>query len=170
MSTASASNIDVFLQPGEYFVGDERHVLRTLLGSCVSITLWHPARRIGVMSHFLLPTRGTSPAIGLDARYGDEAMQLMLEELRRNKVHPPECVAKIFGGANMFPGQRQSDTVCVGRKNGAAARALLRANGINIASENLFGVGHRQIIFNVRTGDVWARQARLADAAGLEQR
>ena len=46
--------IDVFLMPGEHFVGDARHRIRTLLGSCVSITLWHPQRRVGAMSHFLL--------------------------------------------------------------------------------------------------------------------
>lgn len=156
-----ANPIDVFLQPGEYFVGDERHVLRTLLGSCVSITLWHPKRRVGVMSHFLLPTRRAVAGQPLDGRYGDEAMQLMLRELSRIDVPAAECHAKIFGGANMFPGQRQSDAPCVGRKNGAAARELLHAHGIHVASEHLFGVGHRQIIFNIRTGDVWARQARL---------
>jgi chemotaxis protein CheD len=32
--------------------------IRTVLGSCVSITLWHPVKRVGGMCHFLLPTRG----------------------------------------------------------------------------------------------------------------
>lgn len=164
MTDAPAHSIDVFLQPGEYFVGNERHVLRTLLGSCVSITLWHPLRRIGLMSHFLLPTRGTAASPAPDGRYGDEAMQLMLRELTRLNIPPSECQAKIFGGANMFPGKIQGGTNCVGKRNGAAARELLRRHGISIASENLFGIGHRQIIFNVRTGDVWARQARLEPA------
>lgn len=161
--------VDVFLRPGEYFVGNERHVLRTLLGSCVSITLWHPRHRVGAMSHFLLPTRGAAPSPAPDGRYGDEAMLLMFQELKRLDVNPAECQAKVFGGADMFPGQRQAGIVCVGKKNGAAARELLRAHGLGIASENLFGVGHRQIIFNVRTGEVWARQAPLADLAGQDR-
>jgi chemotaxis protein CheD len=49
----------------------------------------------------------------------------------------------------------------VGRRNGEAARAMLRGEGISVASENLFGVGHRQIVFEVATGDVWVRQAAL---------
>ena len=39
--------IDIFLQPGEYFVGDADYQIRTMLGSCVSMTLWHPGKRIG---------------------------------------------------------------------------------------------------------------------------
>ena len=74
--------IDIFLQPGELFVGDANYQIRTMLGSCVSITLWHPASCIGAMSHFLLPTRGASqPKATLDGRYGDEALQIMLDEL-----------------------------------------------------------------------------------------
>lgn len=38
--------IDIFLQPGEHYVGDADCTIRTLLGSCVSITLWHPAKLI----------------------------------------------------------------------------------------------------------------------------
>jgi chemotaxis protein CheD len=68
----------------------------------------------------------------------------------------------------MFPGQKAAG-VPVGRRNGEAARQLLLAHGIELVSESLFGDGHRQIVFDVATGDVWARQLAPADAAaGLE--
>jgi chemotaxis protein CheD len=156
--------IDQFLQPGEYAVGDAQHRFRTLLGSCVSITLWHPRRRFGAMSHFLLSRRSGVRAcrrsdglVAWDARYGEEALCLMLEELRRAGVALEECEGKIFGGANMFPGI-SADAMNVGRQNGEAARRLLHAHGIAIVSESLFGIGHRQLRFNVATGDVWMRQ------------
>ena len=95
-------------------------------------------------------------------------MWLMLRELERLKVTPTECEGKIFGGANMFPGQTRADALHIGQKNGEAARGLLRVHRIRIVSESLFGVGHRQIIFNVRNGDVWARQNKLAQACMLE--
>lgn len=153
--------ITVFLQPGEWFVGNARYVLRTLLGSCVSITLWEPVRRVGAMSHFLLPSRGTPQSAAPDGRYGDEAMLLMLAGLARYGVRPEECRAKLFGGAHMFPGKWESVAMPVGKKNGDAARALVRRHGIDIVSEDLFGNGHRQIVFHVQSGDVWARQAQL---------
>lgn len=158
--THSADNdlIDVFLQPGEYFVGDAAYRIRTLLGSCVSVTLWHPGRCIGAMSHFLLPRRSIRSLLEPDGRYGEEAMWLMVRELTRMDVNPAQCQGKIFGGGNMFPGQTRADAPNVGQRNGDAARLQLRSHGIQIASESLFGVGHRRIVFDVSNGDVWARQ------------
>ena len=159
-ANVSANVIDIFLQPGEYFVGDASYRIRTLLGSCVSITLWHPMLHVGAMSHFLLGSRGcgADSEAELDPRYGEDVMCLMLQELERSKVPPAECQAKIFGGANMFPGQVRSDAVTVGRKNGEIARSLLQSHGIPVVSESLFGVGHRQILFDISSGDVWSRQ------------
>lgn len=157
---------EIFLRPGEYFVGDARHRIRTLLGSCVSITLWHPSYRIGAMSHFLLPSRGERPAEQLDGRYGEEALAIMLRRLAAVHVNPAECVGKIFGGGNMFPHHSRVEAHNVGLRNGEAARALLQAQRIPIVSESLFGAGHREIIFDVNNGDVWARQVSLAGAEG----
>lgn len=53
----TGAGFEVYLLPGEYFVGDARYRIRTVLGSCVSITLWHRRLRIGAMSHFLLSER-----------------------------------------------------------------------------------------------------------------
>jgi chemotaxis protein CheD len=158
---------NVFLQPGEYFVGDASCRIRTLLGSCVSITLWHPVRRIGAMSHFLLPNRGLLPARKLDGRYGDEAMLLLLQELSDLHIGPTECVAKIFGGGNMFPEQTRDEVRPVGLANGAAAHALLQTHQVPVLSECLFGVGHRQIIFDVSNGNVWVRRVKPTDARPL---
>jgi chemotaxis protein CheD len=153
--------MDIFLRPGDLFVADAGYQLRTVLGSCVSITLWHPATRIGAMSHFLLPTRGgPKRKQALDGRYGDEAMQAILLELQQAGVPPAQCQGKIFGGGNMFPGQLRAGGINVGQRNGEAARELLQAHGIAIVSESLFGFGHRQIIFDVSRGDVWSHQVK----------
>jgi chemotaxis protein CheD len=172
---AERKRIDVFLQPGEYCVGGAAHRIRTVLGSCVSVTLWDPASRVGAMSHFLLATRGVRSKridcvrgldlLTLDARYGDEALRLMLHDLALRKVAPTACRAKIFGGGNMFPHDHAGGAPAIGRRNGEAARGLLQEHGIEIESESLFGDGHRQIAFDVETGHVWARQISPPHAA-----
>jgi chemotaxis protein CheD len=149
---------DVFLQPGEWFVGDARHRVRTVLGSCISMTLWDPRSRLGAMSHFMLASRGRARPGALDGRYGDEALRLMVSALERRSVRVTCCEAKVFGGGDMFPGGRGGHGGAVGRRNGEAARALLAAYGIALVSESLYGEGHRQIVFDIGTGDVWARQ------------
>lgn len=165
------SAIEVFLDPGEYFVGDARYKVRTLLGSCASMVLWHPRMHYGAMSHFLLSSRkpggtrrDTANASQLEGKYADEALELMMRELKQAKVPIHECVAKIFGGGNMFPNQKTLDKLNVGKKNGETARQLLREQGFRIVAEDLFGIGHRHVIFNVRNGDVWSRQdSRITD-------
>ena len=164
--TRHPNMIDIFLLPGEYFVGGPEYRIRTLLGSCVSITLWHPVRRIGTMSHFLLSARNCASEEGLNSRYGEEALALMLAELRAMGVDPAECQAKIFGGSKMFPGLEDRKAGNIGRQNGEVARRLLRAHGIPVVSESLYGVGHRNIIFDVSSGNVWSRQAQPEEASG----
>lgn len=158
--------IDIFLLPGDYFVGGEDYRIRTLLGSCVSITLWHPKRRIGTMSHFVLSSRQPARGESLNSRYAEESLELMLAELRAMGVEPAQCQAKIFGGGIMFPKLAAKQHNSIGRQNGEEARRLLRARGITVVSESLYGVGHRLIIFDVGSGHVWSRQVALnKDAA-----
>lgn len=164
----NANAKEVYLQPGEYFIGAAGQRIRTLLGSCVSITIWHPQMKIGAMSHFLLPTRGRSRPVQPDGRYGDEALWLMLRELAERGVAQTQCQAKIFGGGDMFPQHSRTDQMNVGKKNGITARLLLTACGIPIVSESLFGIGHRNIIFDINTGHVWSRQVEPGIAATLQ--
>lgn len=93
----------LILMPGQMCFDTTGAQLRTLLGSCVSITLWHPARRIGGMCHYLLPGRQRSAGEPPDGRYGDEALAVMVERLRRAGTRPEEYVAHLYGGADTLP-------------------------------------------------------------------
>lgn len=154
--------INLYLQPGDCLFGDARCRIRTVLGSCVAITLWHAPSRQGGMAHFMLGRRPACPAFAdgrhWDARYGDEALYLLLRHLQRARVPPWECEARIFGGGNMFPG-RPARAMPVGRRNGAMARSLLHAHGIPVLEERLFGTGHRLVVFDIGSGVAWSRQA-----------
>ena len=153
---ATARFLQVFLMPGEHFVGDARHRISTLLGSCVSITLWHPKQLLGAMSHFLLPGSGLEHRQPRNARYGADALAMMISDLAVRACDATECEAKIFGGGAMFdlPERLGKD---IGRRNGESARLMLREAGIRIASESLFEAGHRRIIFSIKSGEVWVR-------------
>ena len=163
--------IDIFLQPGEYYFGNEDTRVRTLLGSCVSITMWHPTKLIGGMCHFVLPSRVNGGMEQLDGRYGDEAILLLFREARRHKTHPSEYVVKVFGGGKMFNGSKKY-LLCVNRpckevihscqnvscRNASQSIALLGKEGITISSHDLGGVSSRNIIFDISNGKVWVRK------------
>ena len=152
----AAEPVDVFLSPGEHFVGDAQYRVHTLLGSCVSITLWHARWHVGAMSHFLLAERGSHSRYGaLDGRYGGEALVLMERDLAARGIAAADCEARLFGGADMFPGNACS--LHVGRRNGETARALLSARGIRVVGDNLFGHSHRRLVFDIATGLVSLR-------------
>jgi chemotaxis protein CheD len=160
--------LEVFLQPGEWHFGDADTRIRTLLGSCVSITLWHPSRRIGGMCHYMLPRRGGRAGAGLDGRYADEAVRLLMQEMMRAKTRPDEYDVKLFGGGDMFPQLkahgRNGDNIA--RQNIDAGRRLLQQHGFRIKTEQVGGVGQRHAIFDVWSGHVWVRRDKALAAGG----
>ena len=168
--------LEIFLQPGEFYFGDEGTRIRTLLGSCISITLWHPKRRIGGMCHYMLPSRGERRLATPDGRYADEVMVLFLREVGLAKTRPQEYDVKLFGGGNMFARTNAkgdgkgtaANPVRGGHKsislsNVQAGRALLEQHGLKIKAEDAGGNGQRHIIFDVGSGHVWVRRNKEAD-------
>ncbi|MGB0128208.1 MAG: chemotaxis protein CheD [Rhodocyclaceae bacterium] len=160
--SAERQTIDIFLSPGEFFFGDEDTRIRTVLGSCVAITLWHPRRRIGGMCHYMLPSRGQGRSHQLDGRYCDEAIAMFLRETRGTRTLPGEYEVKVFGGGNMFP-HRHHHLLDVGRRNAETGLDLLSRHGFHVKARHLAGSGHRNVVFELWSGDVWMR---YTDAAG----
>ena len=143
----------IFLEPGELFFGSAPLRIATLLGSCVSIALWHPRRHIGGMCHYVLQHRQNPQGPAADGRYGDEAFALLLEQIRAHGARPGEFQAKLFGGGVMFTGPgTQPD---IGSANVAQGRRLLQEAGIPLISEHVGGTGRRKLTFDLETGHVW---------------
>lgn len=156
------SAIDLFIHPGECEFADETFCIRTTLGSCVSIVLWHAQRKIGGMCHYMLPSRQNRGSAALNGKYADEALELMLAEARRYGTPPEEYEVKLFGGGNMFPGHKYAGQ-SVAMRNIEAVRRLIAARGLKIKAESLGGSGYRNVIFDIARGDVWVRRAGCAE-------
>jgi chemotaxis protein CheD len=153
--------LDIFLQPGEFFWADDSATrIRTLLGSCVAICVWHPRLRLGGMCHYLLPARTTaahdSADPGPDPRYGTEAMELFLREMARTGTDPGQYIAKVFGGAAMFAGTGNEETV--GEKNIKQALEMLRGHKIRVAARDTGNDRDRRIHFELWSGAVWLKR------------
>ena len=158
-----AGTVEIFLKPGEYYFGDSDTRIRTLLGSCVAITLWHPLRRIGGMCHYMLPGRPRDAAEPFDGKYADEALQLLIAEIVRAGTELQEYEVKMFGGGNMFPNPGRCRNDHVGRKNAQAGRRLIAQHGVRSKGGDLEGTGHRNVIFDMWSGEVWVKRASLGD-------
>lgn len=155
-----------FLNPGEFCFSDITGEIHTLLGSCIAITLWHSHLRIGGMCHFVLPNNGMkcdsenvkSPP---DGRYADGAMALFEAGAARHGTKLSEYQAKIFGGSNMLNNSTLREDELIGTRNAEAAMMLLAERDIPLLVAHVGETGHRRIILDVRSGDVWVRHEAL---------
>ena len=153
--------VEVFLTQGGVYFGDRNTRIRTVLGSCVAITMWHPEVLLGGMCHYMLPSRSKPGCHDLDGKYADEALKLILGEIHQTATRASEYQIKLFGGGNMFPDSKDQESSNVGMKNVAIARQLLSSLGLSIHAEHICGDGHRNLIFNIWSGDVWMKYQPL---------
>lgn len=158
----AAEAAEIYLLPGDFHFGGNNTRIRTVLGSCVSIAVWHPLLRIGGMSHSVLPNRGKPGNHNLDGHYADEAVELLLREIGKCNTRPDEYRVKLFGGGSMFRQPLSERAFDVGGSNIEAARALLDAGGFNVHAEHVGGSGHRSVIFDLGDGSVSVRHEKIA--------
>jgi chemotaxis protein CheD len=160
----------VFLLPGALSFTQRPLVMRTLLGSCVSVAVWHPQRRWGGLCHFLLPSRGRGQGEPGDGRFADEALALLERQMRHDGVALHEYVAHLAGGAwclDTGPGGTQPD---IGAGNIAAARRWCAEHGLQPGAEHLGGRVFRHVEFDTGSGVLRVRegQHRAAEPVPLE--
>jgi len=143
----------VELRPGELYTTCEPTLIATILGSCVAVCLFSPALRTGAMCHATLPWPGKGAVS--DPRYVECAVAAMLGEMNRFGALRGFIIAKLFGGAEMFPDgpDRPSGVTQVGRANILAARRSLSEAGVKLLTERVGGSTGYKVIFNTWTGE-----------------
>ena len=124
----------VFLLPGEYMVSKQPHIISTLLGSCVSVCLYHPQHHFGGMNHYML-TKG--PAGERSGKYGDYANNVLLQFMERACGSLNGVEGMIFGGANVVGNIGTGEQI--GERNIALAREMLKKHGIKVVREQVGG-------------------------------
>jgi chemotaxis protein CheD len=140
----------LYLYPCTLFAAKETCLIKTILGSCVSVCFYDPILKIGGMNHFMLPVWNGD---GLESpKYGNIAIQMLLEKMLALGSQKRNIVAKIFGGANQY--DYQNKIICVGERNCQLALCAMEKYGITITASSLRGVHGRKIVFNTATGEV----------------
>jgi chemotaxis protein CheD len=134
---------------GQAVVASEPTRLTTILGSCIALTMYSPQRRLGMLSHIVLPHSAGS--IATPAKFADTAVPHMISTLKEHGVRPGELIAKIAGGACMFG---DGKFMQIGDSNVQATQKALEAAGIRIAGQNVGGTLGRRICFDLSTGCV----------------
>ena len=147
----------VYLVIGEYWASREPTVIGTLLGSCVGVCLFDPFLRMGGMNHILLPGKADMCVFDDVARYGVNAMELLINRILGLGGARSRLVAKVFGGAQVLPALSRGG-MKMGEANVAFVFDFLEKEDIPVINSDVGGRDPRKIYFHTDTNEVFLRK------------
>lgn len=148
--------------PGEFYMTTEKVAIATTLGSCISACIWDSKAQVGGMNHFMLPATdkeahevnwGSREKISDATRYGNFAMEHLINEILKSGGKRKNLQAKLFGGGKIL--QNMSD---VGQRNIEFIFNYLSQEGIDITSSDIGDIYPRKIIFVPHNGRAFVKR------------
>jgi chemotaxis protein CheD len=159
-SAAAAWLVKVY--PGECHVTSKPdETLVTVLGSCVSACIRDPVTGFGGMNHFMLAEDqdGKWGTEVMSARYGNYAMEKLINELIKVGCPRDRMEIKVFGGGNVIDSRQ-----AVGTQNAEFVLRYLADEGLKCTAKDLGGDFPRRIQYTPATGRVVRRLLGRTDA------
>lgn len=158
--------VAIYLNPAEIVLAECPATVTTVLGSCVAVTFFSPHTRLAAICHGVLPCgRDEEPG-----KFVDQSVRYMVEYFREKQVPLDQLVAKVFGGADMFPQMRGiRDQGTIGAQNIQAALNTLEEVGINPAVVEVGGQQGRKLVYFCDTGEVFIKRVRKEQLRMAEQ-
>jgi chemotaxis protein CheD len=159
-----AAAVKVF--PGEHHVtSDPDEMLVTVLGSCIAACIRDPFIGVGGMNHFMLPeTQGGSDVVSSDMRYGNVAMERLINDILARGGLRQRLEIKVFGGGNVMSGSSN-----IGHRNADFIESYLAAEQLPIAASHLRGVLPRRVHYFPATGRVMMRELPRSEEQAVLQ-
>lgn len=150
--------IEIQVGIADYKITREPGQLITLgLGSCVGVSLYDPALKLGGLLHLMLPDSTQFSNITRPAKFADLGIPLIIGEMKKRGARTNRLRAKLVGGAQMFSGLDSKMTLNIGQRNTEKARLMLQQYGVPILAEEVGGNRGRTMIFDTTDGRVLIR-------------
>ncbi len=152
--------VTVKVLPGEYYVSTQDEMISTVLGSCVSACIYDRQKGIGGMNHFMLPEpigeRGAwADTVGRAARYGNDAMEQLINAIFKAGGQRQNLAVKVFGGGRVL-----ATMTDIGRRNIDFVKRYLDAERLDVSASDLGDVHPRHVQFFPATGKARVRLLR----------
>ncbi len=142
--------------PGEYYVTLHDELIATVLGSCVSACVRDRVFGIGGMNHFMLPSQGgEDDIIGAATRYGNYAMEHMINDLLKHGAKRENLEFKLTGGGRIIKGMTN-----IGKRNIDFVLSYIETEGLTTLSKDLGGDQPRKVLYQPRTGKLLVKKLR----------
>lgn len=155
----------ITLNPAELHVSSTPAIIRTVLGSCVAITMFNRRRQIATICYALLSYPEENDLYTANyvenRKYISHAIPEMVEKMREYGILPGEIEVKVFGGSDtlsQYTGQERNHSV--GTLNVKAAMEVLETEGLRLKASDVGGRRGRKILFYTHTGEVLLKPLR----------
>ena len=162
--------VGINLMPGDLFIAEKPQVIKTLLGSCISVVMHNKRTKVSTISHAQLPNDGTTdmctthcpvkcyrnaPDINM-FKYVTHSSHYMYKKLEGLGIRPDEIDVKLFGGSNVI--DVLSDRKTIGTANIEKAHETLKRLSLRLKVEDTGGKQGRTIYLVSHNGDVFVRK------------
>jgi len=154
--------------PGEFYVSKNDELISTVLGSCIAACVYDDKLGIGGMNHFMLPAeKGAEQANAhsLNCRYGNWAMEFLINEVLKNGGSRSNLKIKLFGGGKII--RSMTD---IGLGNIRFAYSYVQEEKLDLVSHDVGGPWPRKVNFNPQTGRAQVKKLREMHSDALEKR
>ena len=123
------------------------------LGSCIAVTLYDPACKIGGMIHYQLPSSDMDEdrARRDPFMFADTGLHLLINKMLEMGADKKRMTVKAAGGAAMAAGPKGFD---IGKRNFLSLRKVLWQYGIMMNSHDVGGSSPRNMYLNIENGIV----------------
>lgn len=139
-----------FLYPAALYASKTPTKVSTILGSCVAVCLFDPVLKIGGINHYMLPYwNGQGLA---SPKYGNIAIEKLLEKMLANGSQKVNIKAKVFGGGEVI--ETNISQFHIGDRNIQVAFEALEELRIPVVAKSVGGKLGRKIEFCSNTGEV----------------
>jgi chemotaxis protein CheD len=150
----------IYLSPGELVIAEEPVMVTTVLGSCISVTMFHPRSGAAAICHAMLPNGGDSNSF----KYVDISINHMVKFFKLRNIRKEEIQVKLFGGADMFKNAVANiRNLTVGWQNISVATGCLKNFGLTPSVTDTGGNKGRKLIFKTNSGAVFIKKLSSQD-------
>ena len=154
-----------FLKPADFYFTSEQMVIKTVLGSCLTITMFSKKLGVAAACHAVLPScrdKSCPPESCTNKyRFVECVIPEMLRRFQKLGVDSDDIEIKMFGVADMImfrKGCSAWNNQRVGRQNILMAREVAKHHNLKLNNTDVGGTLGRKIYFDTETGDVWMKR------------
>lgn len=165
-----------YLKPAGFYFLKQPGIIRTVLGSCVTVTMFSKRTGLGSACHPILPECRDNKVCYFAGcknkyKYVECVIPEMMHRFKKSGVSPDELEVKLFGGAEIIANNNnKSSFIKVGLMNVEMALNLLHSFGIQPKNSDSGGKLGRRLLFDTATGDVWIKKLTKTSGTVLEKK